>query len=208
MSACSFLEWSCWTISIALIVILLAVGCMEMCKVRRTDGDSERATGKSGKRASFHSSNASKSSKIDATSGGASASPMPEDDDASYGLPISMGAKPSPPSVLNDLYMNTQTDEVNAPKIDREQYKRASNVRTGVGSESQRTGGALARNVGMSGLGEMLRCSKPKVPIGVKCVSFMDSDSRIMAHHAQSGCLDPDKGNCPVESGSDSRWDE
>ena len=212
MALCSALEYSCWVISITLIVVLIGMGCMQMRKgqlddpaVSKGHGPSEsRGTcGKSARRAYFKS-NTSKVEKLDD-----GASCAGHDDDVSYGFPSTwqtaeQRASKAQHSPLDDMFTNTDAGDVHV--VDKDKAKRASNTLAGFGSESQRSDGVRARTTGLRGLGDLLRPSKP-IPIGAKCVSFLDSDSRVIAHDSKSDCLK--KGACTfLEDGDHPAWAE
>ena len=102
-------------------------------------------------------------------------------------------------SPLDQFFTNSESDEQAMPSIDMNNARTGANTHAGFMSESERSDGARARTIGRKGLGDILRPA-PKIPLGAKCVSFNDSDSRQMIYNSATNCMN--KANCPWADGS------
>lgn len=218
MSACSSLEYSCWIISIILIVVLVFLGCSEVKKINGNVSSklskNEKPRSRSAKRSVY---------KPHAISCQNTIGPMDKIDEAFksegvtkdsmtplVGFPESWKSKEQkkvtePDSVLDDFFQNTEDDDgFVAPEL--EKARRAANTLATAGMQMERDDGPKSRTIGQKGLGEMLR-EAPKLPIGAKCVSFNDTDARQMIYNKATSCmLDPSK-KCPWDDHSDSKMD-
>ena len=172
-----------------------------MCKTKGGDRARDRAPGQSGRQATVSTGFRNDPSDDDTA--------RPADPSStSNGFSVTWGGKSPPASVLDDQFVNTETD-AQMPTIDKKKAARGANMLTAFASESQRSG-PLSRTIGMPGLHHLLQTTPKQRPSGVKCISFLDTDARVMEVHAQNAdCLAKPAGSCPtVESGSHASWNE